>query len=230
MKLLRLLQHLHQTGQEACPIDFRGQGCAKVDLSRTNQALAHWPASPGPLLDGYIQAEMVGHKTAFLWGGYAEDRDVYRLSPNFHTSADPRSIHLGIDIWAKAGTPVWAALPGVIHSVADNAGLGNYGGTIIVAHGVAGLGFCSLYGHLSLHSLAGWQPGQAVQAGQRLAELGQPTENGGWSPHLHFQIIEDLLGRYGDFPGVAAKAEQAHYLAICPDPDLLLGLSAKAGG
>jgi peptidoglycan LD-endopeptidase LytH len=227
MQLAQWLATPIAQGSQACPIDFGGQRCAWVDLSRGNAALAQWPDPPGaPLPDGYIQAQMRAQGTCFLWGGYAEDRDFYRLSPNFHTPSEPRSIHLGIDIWAGAGTPVRAALPGLVHSLANNAGFGNYGGTIILAHDLSGHIFYSLYGHLSVASLAGWLPGQPVAADQPLGALGQPAENGGWSPHLHFQLMTDLLGHRGDFPGVAARTEQAFYLSICPDPNRLLGLAA----
>jgi murein DD-endopeptidase MepM/ murein hydrolase activator NlpD len=226
MQLAQLLSALNASGQSACPIDMGGQRCAPVDLSRGNPALAQWADPAGtPLPDGYIQAQMRAQQVRFLWGGYAEDRDFYRLSPNFHTPGEPRSIHLGIDIWAEAGTPVRAALPGLVHSLANNAGFGNYGGTIILAHTLSGHTFYSLYGHLSVASLANWQPGLPVGAGQPLGALGQPAENGGWSPHLHFQLMADLLGHWGDFPGVAARAEQAFYLSTCPDPNLLLGLA-----
>ena len=36
-----------------------------------------------------------------------------------------------------------------------------------------------------------------------IARIGTTAENGGWPPHLHFQLITDLLDRHGDFPGVA---------------------------
>ncbi|MEO6446181.1 MAG: aminotransferase class III-fold pyridoxal phosphate-dependent enzyme, partial [Gemmatimonadaceae bacterium] len=52
--------------------------------------------------------------------------------------------------------------------------------------------------------------------------------NGGWPPHLHFQVICDLLGREGDFPGVARARERAVWLSLCPDPALMVKLPAAA--
>ncbi|WP_238593699.1 hypothetical protein, partial [Endozoicomonas atrinae] len=52
-----------------------------------------------------------------------------------------------------------------------------------------------------------------------------PSEvNGHWPPHLHFQVISDLLDQKGDFIGVAPKSERDYYLSICPDPNLILGI------
>jgi 4-aminobutyrate aminotransferase-like enzyme len=49
-------------------------------------------------------------------------------------------------------------------------------------------------------------------------------ENGGWPPHLHLQIILDLLDRGAQFPGVARASERAVWMSLSPDPNLLLGI------
>ena len=101
---------------------------------------------------------------------------------------------------------------------------GDYGPTIILEHTpVAGLKFHTLYGHLDRDSLKGLKPGTAFMAGEKIAQLGTRRENGGWSPHLHFQIILDIGSAKGDYPGVAKRSEQDKWLAICPDPAKLLG-------
>jgi len=153
-----------------------------------------------------------------LIGGYGEDRGVYAASSLFAGQGEPRRIHLGLDIWTDAGTPVSAPLAAEVHSLAINDHFGDYGGTIILAHG----GFFTLYGHLAHRSVAALRPGQAMAAGEVFAWLGTPQENGGWPPHLHFQRIEDLLGHVGDFPGVAPASERDRWLALCPDPSGLL--------
>ncbi|MEZ4387745.1 MAG: peptidoglycan DD-metalloendopeptidase family protein [Candidatus Krumholzibacteriia bacterium] len=153
-----------------------------------------------------------------LIGGYAEDRGVYAASTLFAGDVEPRTIHLGLDIWASAGTPLRAPLAAEVHSCAVNDRFGDYGGTVILAHD----GFFTLYGHLAHRSVDGLRPGQPLAAGEVFAWLGHPGENGGWPPHLHFQRIEDMLGFVGDFPGVAAASERDHWLALCPDPRPLL--------
>lgn len=164
-----------------------------------------------------------------LIGGYGENRGLYAGSHLFDADEgpvgeadEPRTIHLGIDIWTAAATPVAAPLPGVIHSFADNDNFGDYGGTIILEHRLESETFYTLYGHLARRSLADLEEGRNVRAGQVFAWLGEPLENGGWPPHLHFQRINDLLERRGDFPGVAKASEQNYWLNLCPDPSGLL--------
>ncbi len=141
-----------------------------------------------------------------LIGGYDEDRSVYS-SELFRVGSEARTIHLGVDVWTDAATPIGAPLAAEVHSRGINDGLGDYGGTVILAH----------------RSVEGLRDGQAVAAGEVFAWLGSPAENGGWPPHLHFQRIEDMLGYRGDFPGVATRADRARWLALCPNPmDLLV--------
>jgi murein DD-endopeptidase MepM/ murein hydrolase activator NlpD len=147
---------------------------------------------------------------------------IYHRSNHFK-GEEPRTIHLGVDIWTEAGTPVFAPLSGKVHSFRDNAGFGDYGPTIILEHLLDDTLFYTLYGHLSRASLAGLHQGQLFEKGAVLGEIGPYPENGDWPPHLHFQIITDMLGMEGDFPGVASVSKRNFYLSICPDPMLILG-------
>jgi murein DD-endopeptidase MepM/ murein hydrolase activator NlpD len=158
-------------------------------------------------------------------GGYDEDRAIYATAA-FAGGDEPRTIHLGLDIFANEGAPVYAPLDGIVHSFQDNAAPQDYGPTIILAHGVTSeLTFYTLYGHLSRDSLEGLEVGQAFSAGQTLGWLGGPEVNGDWPPHLHIQIIFDLMGRAGDFPGVFKQSERETWKRNCPDPRPFLGLS-----
>ena len=159
-------------------------------------------------------------------GGYDEDRAIYD-GPVFAAAdgEEARTLHLGIDLFAAAGTPVLAPLDGRVHGFQDNANPKDYGPTIILEHSVTiDLTFYTLYGHLSRESLHGLHVGQAVTAGQALATLGAAEVNGGWPPHLHFQVILDMAGATGDFPGVFRKSQRAHWTLVCPDPAPLLGI------
>ena len=156
-------------------------------------------------------------------GGYLERRDLYGASAAFDDGVhEPRTVHLGVDIWAPAGAVVSAPLSGEVHSYCDNDGLLDYGGTIIVEHRVGGVPFFTLYGHLSRASLEGLAPGQPVVGGAGIAALGVPSENGGWPSHLHFQIIADMGTHRGDFPGACRASEAEQWRGLCPDPELLL--------
>jgi 4-aminobutyrate aminotransferase-like enzyme len=66
--------------------------------------------------------------------------------------------------------------------------------------------------------------GQQVKKGMQIAEVGNFPENGNWVPHLHFQVISDMLGYKDDFPGVANPDQREVWLSLCPDPNLILGI------
>lgn len=142
--------------------------------------------------------------------------------------AEPRRLHLGIDIWGKPHTKVMAPMDGIVHSFAFNNAFGDYGATIILTHNLEGQTFYTLYGHLSLNSIKNIQEGEHIKKGDVFAEFGIPFENGQWPPHLHFQIILDMDRTKGDYPGVCKYSERESYLSNCPDPDLILQMMQYA--
>ena len=154
-------------------------------------------------------------------GGYGEDRIIYRRSSLFE-GEEPRSIHLAVDIWAQAGTPIYTPLGSKVHSFQDNDNFGDFGPTIILEHQLQGENFYTLYGHLSRASIKNLKVGQEFRAGEKIAEFGNYPENGNWPPHLHFQIMADMLDKSGDFVAVAKPSEKEYYLDLCPDPNLIL--------
>jgi 4-aminobutyrate aminotransferase-like enzyme/Ser/Thr protein kinase RdoA (MazF antagonist) len=160
-------------------------------------------------------------------GGYAETRpfytsDAYLVAGN--NGPRWRSVHLGLDLWTAAGTPIYAPLPGVVHSLQDNAHDNDYGPTIILRHDVSDqLHFYTLYGHLTRTDLPPLKVGQHIAQGDTLAHIGPAPENGNWPPHLHFQVMLDMLDKVGDFPGVAFPDELPWWLSLCPNPSALLG-------
>lgn len=175
--------------------------------------------SKSSLFQMYMDEKRNVQKKKFALGGYLEDRSWYARSPLF---GKVRSIHIAVDIWADEDAPVFAPIDGVIHSFADNEGFGNYGPTLILEHMVEGQTFYTLYGHLSRKSLSDWKTGEKVEKGTHIGNLGHMAENGDWPAHLHFQIIKDLQGMQGDYPGVAATEDVNYYKINCPDPGLLL--------
>lgn len=149
-------------------------------------------------------------------------------SPLGGQGAEPRRLHLGIDIWGKPYTKVMAPLDGMVHSFAFNNAFGDYGATIILTHNLDGQTFHTLYGHLSLNSFKNIQEGDRIQKGDVFAEFGIPFENGQWPPHLHFQLIIDMQKMKGDYPGVCKFSERKKYLSNCPNPDLILQMMQYA--
>ncbi len=198
------------------PLSIRNS--VALDLSATNKELNPSIYGNVSTFHEYIEGK-IGDKIGY--GGYLEHRVIYESYENFATaSADFRNIHLGMDFWTKAGTPIFAPLAGEIHSFQVNEGAGNYGPTIILYHPAEKI--YSLYGHVSMADLVPLEIGLPVAAGQRLCHLGKTDENGGWPPHLHFQWIRDMQAFQGDYPGVCSQRDLSFYANNCPDPATFL--------
>lgn len=196
---------------------------AAIDLSSTNPTLLNIDCNNAISFEKYIE-DYVRQKSAVVaYGGYNEERNLYKRSIVFNdNNTEERNIHIGLDLWIKAGTPILAALDGVVHSYKYNDNLGDYGPTIILEHRFENTLFYTLYGHLSLESIANLKIGAPFKKGQKLATLGNSDVNGNYAPHLHFQVIKDLEHNFGDYPGVSSKNKLDFYLENCPDPNLLL--------
>ncbi len=163
-------------------------------------------------------------------GRYNEPRLVY-TGDQFKSDSDElpeaRTIHLGIDLFLPAESPVFAPLDGAVFSFQNNTDDKDYGPTIILEHAVAGgPTFYTLYGHLTEDSPAGLSVGMPVKKGQQIAKIGNFPTNGNWPPHLHFQIITNMLDYCGNFPGVALPGQREVWLSLSPDPNLILGIPA----
>lgn len=160
-------------------------------------------------------------------GRYHETRPFYTTDQFISQGNDGpscRTVHIGLDLFAIAGTPVSAPYHGIIHSIRDNNSSRDYGPTIILKHELDGETFYTLYGHLSRSSLIELKPGQSINAGQVFTSIGRIEENGGWPPHLHFQIILDMMNYDGDFPGVCTFDEKSIWTQLSPDPGIITGI------
>ncbi|MCU0447394.1 MAG: peptidoglycan DD-metalloendopeptidase family protein [Microscillaceae bacterium] len=206
--------------------DLSAAKCLVLDLSINNPIAKNLDLHDLAAMEAYIFGRMKTQDARVAVGGYGENRAFYAQSSVFQGEMGARSIHLGIDLWMAAGTPVFAPYAAKVHSFKDNAHFGDYGPTIILEHQLENHIFYTLYGHLSRASLNDLYEGKILDKGQKFAEFGEPEVNGGWLPHLHFQVLTDLLGNHGDFIGVAHWQEQEYYLKICPDPNLILGIKA----
>jgi murein DD-endopeptidase MepM/ murein hydrolase activator NlpD len=196
------------------------------DLSVSNNDLTTLNIQNAADFENYIGNYLNKHKAKIAYGGYNEERNLYKKSAIFNDNeTDERNIHIGIDLWIKAGTSILAALDGKIHSFNFNTGLGNYGPTIILEHYIEKHTFYTLYGHLSVESIENIEIGDTIKKGQLFATLGDASVNGGYSPHLHFQIINDIQANFGDYPGVCSKKHLPFYLKNCPDPNIILKIT-----
>ena len=181
-----------------------------------------------PMLTGRVDSAMRAAGVRVSIGRYDEPRLLYS-SPLFAGDESPlaerRTIHLGLDLFMDAGTPVSAPLRGTVHAFADNRAALDYGPVIILRHVTDdGTEFFTLYGHLSRESLPGLALGKAIERGERFASLGAADVNGGWTPHLHLQLFTSLLGLGTEVPGVVRPSRRAVWRSLCPDTNLIVGI------
>ena len=180
-----------------------------------------------------VEAELAQAGARVGIGRYDEVRaiyttDLFRIDGN--DGPEWRTVHIGIDVGAPPGTAIHAPIDATVHSLRNNDAAGDYGPTVVLEHPatVERPTFWTLYGHLNHETLQRLKVGQVVKAGDMVGWLGDVTVNGGWWPHVHVQVICDLLDRTGDFQGVARPNERGVMLSISPDPTPLLGLPASA--
>jgi len=179
--------------------------------------------------------------SCLLGGGYLEARSVYTTNAyrkEGNQGYEYRSIHIGVDFWVPALTPIHSLFDGEVFSVFDNGNDKDYGPTIIIKHDFdknehwkdlygstfnTTKHFYILYGHLSVSSLE-LKVGQQIKKGDCIGWGGASNENGTWASHLHFQIMLDMLGNTVDFPGVARPSELELWASICPNPNVFFQL------
>lgn len=108
----------------------------------------------------------------------------FRVTSGFGMRNDPftgtLARHEGLDFTAAAGTPVIAAAGGV---VTRSGWEDSYGNIIEVTHAE---GFVTRYAHLSKRYVV---QGQAVDRGQRIADVGSTGRSTG--PHLHYEVFRN---------------------------------------
>ena len=181
------------------------------------------------------EAAEIGMETApddGIWlGYYGEPRLIY-TDAAFRNGAwqasDRRTVHLGIDGFAPAGTTVHAPLAGTIAFTDNRRGNLDYGGLVILRHETPDKQvFYTLYGHLAPASISGLKVGKVIEKGASFAQLGDPSENVGWNPHIHFQLALDMGGMGHDWPGVANPDEIDFWRQYCPNPASLMNLSPE---
>lgn len=218
-----LCRHAAEFGP-VLPLDLNAATVTRLDFSATNLTVLNADLRDTSAFNQLVNNMLAAVGATTGIGGYLENRVIYRRSPHFGpgTAEEARSLHLGVDVWVPAGTPVLAPLPAMVHSLADNDNFGDYGPTVILQHELEDTVFYSLYGHLGRAEWRALRVGQLLAKNEAFASVGPFPENGDWPPHLHFQLMADMRGRVGDFPGVARPSEQEIWAAQCPDPNLVL--------
>ena len=209
-------------------------------VSAENSLTVDWSVG-SPLLEGvpwetdaermsqvvFEQMEMAGKGVGI--GRYDEARLIYN-APAFATGPDPlderRTIHFGVDLCAPTGTAVCTPFNGTLRAAVTCPAHLDYGHAIVLEHATDdGTPFFSLYGHLSAKSIQqGWVIGDPFKAGEVIGWLGDVSENGGWPPHLHFQLMTDMLDYRYDFPAIAPASQRDVWKEFLPNPNLILHL------
>jgi murein DD-endopeptidase MepM/ murein hydrolase activator NlpD len=212
------------------PFDESKDKIVGVNLSKSNPEFTEEIYGDEQKFEAYINNKRTSAGAKYLNGGYKEQRQMYRRSNLFDKNItepdildyEPRSLHLGTDIWGKEDTKIFAPIGGMVHSFAYNNNFGDYGATIILQHQLHSVNFYVLYGHLALKNIEGLRKGKFIIRGEQFANFGSYEENGNWPPHLHLQLIVDMGMYEGDYPGVCKMSEAEKYLKNSPDPDALL--------
>lgn len=211
------------------PVNLEQQPTCHFDFSPGSLQLKNAPDFGDPIaFNNFITGLLRASSANYGYGGYAEARPFY-LTPEFSAPGPDgprwRTVHLGLDVWGPAATPVYAPLDGRVHSSQVDPAPGSYGPTIILEHELPALGkFHTLYGHLAKVDVPRMPAGSVISRGQQIAQFGALPENGNWPPHLHFQVVIDLQGMVGDYPGVAFADEVGAMMKNCPDPSCFFNL------
>jgi 4-aminobutyrate aminotransferase-like enzyme/Ser/Thr protein kinase RdoA (MazF antagonist) len=213
-------------------VDVRTAKTMVFDLSMGSKFLGSDPQNAESRnLSEAIFGAMKKERVTFGFGRYDEVRSIY-CAPQFATSGNPtderRTVHLGIDLFVEPGANIRAPLDGEVYLLARNDAPLDYGPLVILKHAAeAGDEFFTLYGHLAGNSVGKLRDRQKIAKGEAFAQVGTIEENGGWPPHLHLQIILDLLELEAGFPGVALPSQRGVWKSLSPDPNLLLGIPAE---
>jgi murein DD-endopeptidase MepM/ murein hydrolase activator NlpD len=120
--------------------------------------------------------------------------------------------HLGEDVLAAAGTPVFALADGIVKHTNTRT---QYGNVIIIEHDLGGEVVCSVMAHLRDTDMQ-VNVGQQVEKGQWIGSIGNVNQNGGWeAEHIHFGIRKGTYA--GDYATTCGGAWVYAGYAIWPD-------------
>jgi len=207
-----------------------GEDLSDAPMGSLSVEHSTWPQNPFHM--PLTEAARVGEEFedgGRIWLGYYHEPRLIYAEPAFRKgpwkASDRRTVHLAVDAFAPAGTPMYAPLRGEVVVAEYRDGHLDYGGVLILRHETPeGDAFYTLYGHLNPEFLDRLEPGEIIEKGQEFCCLGDPTQNGGWAPHVHFQLALTTEGIEADWPGVGDPDEMYLWRAICPNPAALLNL------
>ena len=163
-------------------------------------------------------------------GPWGEERAVYagQMFQSKLIRDIRRTRHLGLDIFAEAGTEVLTPLAGRVTDVRIEREPLGYGCVVLIEHEPEpGLSFSSLWGHLSHETAKHIHEGHTLQAGERIGTLGDAKDNGGWLPHLHLQLVAYASDDIEPIPGVGEDAYLDLWAKLYPPAYDFAGLTPE---
>jgi 4-aminobutyrate aminotransferase-like enzyme/Ser/Thr protein kinase RdoA (MazF antagonist) len=201
-----------------------------LDLTAASPNAAAWATLDADGAECLIEQRAAEAGADFAIGLYGEDRTIYKGDAfDIGAAGARRTVHLGVDLFGPAGEPVHAPFAGHVAFIHDDAVAFGFGPTVLLEHRTDGGDvFWTLYGHLSRQSVQKLSLGQAIARGEAFAAFGAPSENGNWSPHLHFQVVTDHLGLEARMHGVGVGDQWQVWRAVSPDPSVVFGFSTPA--
>ncbi len=136
----------------------------------------------------------------------------------------PRPFHAG-------GHRLYTPLAATVRSVEIEEDPLGYGCLVALEHAPPGCPpFVTLWGHMAHEAGQRLKAGDRLEAGALVGEMGTPAENGGWAPHLHFQISTDTSLAARDILGVGEERYLDVWKATFPMPPSLPAFRRKPSG
>lgn len=186
---------------------------AGIDQGRRNVQLVRWDDGGKP---GWFDAKGQSERRGFM-GMPVAGRITSSFGYRMHPLLGYLKMHKGLDIGAPYGSPIYAALDGVVQGAGRSGGYGNF---VKIVHGG---GLASGYGHMSRIAVS---RGERVRQGQVIGYVGSTGMSTG--PHLHWEVWRNgqtINPRSISFASVAAlsgedlrrfKARVSGLLAVKP--------------
>lgn len=176
--------------------------------------------APAQEYQKFLDKTLSKHGKEMAVSGYLENR--YSLLKDIPQMAqEARYYHLGVDIWAKVGTKLHCPYDCEVVVAEYEEGIGNYGGFCVIKVCLNGTMFYILFGHLNPNTLP--KVGTKLKVGQIFAEIGDYHENGGWTWHLHLQVLTEKGFSDGWIhKGYCAEKDLSNIQFLCPDPSFIL--------
>lgn len=197
----------------------------------TNQMTVASAAAEPQKASAWWDAYAAEHGVALGIGPWGEARTVY-CGDMFRSrliEGERRDRHLGLDLFMPAGTKLYTPMAATVKSVEIEEDPLGYGGLVALLHEPEGCpSFVTLWGHLAHEAALRLKSGDRLEAGALVGEMGGHAENGGWAPHLHFQISVDPDMAARDILGVGEARYLDVWQILFPNAATLAGIPPEA--